>query len=167
MQPNVRVAEAPGRQLLPDPAVPGELQQRQGHQPGHRGRRHVEPFGGYSRKYKSLAELPDGATVAILNEGSNSGRALLLLQKAGLLKLKDPEQRPGHAQGDIAENPKNLKFRNSNRPCCRAWTRSTWTLSAPTTRWRPSSTRTRWSEDRDSPYVNYLVARPDNRTATP
>src|SRR5690606_24491100 len=51
---------------------------------------HVEPFGGYSSRYKSLKELPDGATIAIPNEGSNSGRALLLLQKAGLLELKDP-----------------------------------------------------------------------------
>lgn len=49
---------------------------------------HVEPFGGYSKKYKSLAELPEGATIAIPNEGSNAGRALLLLQKAGLITLK-------------------------------------------------------------------------------
>ena len=52
---------------------------------------HVEPFGGYSKKVKSLAELKDGATVAIPNEGSNSGRALILLQKAGLITLKDPK----------------------------------------------------------------------------
>lgn len=51
---------------------------------------HVEPFGGYSKKIKSLAELKDGATIAIPNDPSNSGRALLLLQKQGLLKLKDP-----------------------------------------------------------------------------
>ncbi|WP_239519012.1 MetQ/NlpA family ABC transporter substrate-binding protein, partial [Stenotrophomonas maltophilia] len=62
------------------------------------------------RKYKSLAELPDGATVAIPNEGSNSGRALLLLQKAGLLKLKDPNNALATPK-DIAENPKNLKFK--------------------------------------------------------
>src|SRR5690606_11744678 len=51
---------------------------------------HVEPFGAYSLKHKSLKDLPDGATVAIPNDASNAGRALLLLQKAGLLKLKDP-----------------------------------------------------------------------------
>src|SRR3546814_2229496 len=51
---------------------------------------HVEPFGGYSRKIKSVADLPSGATVAIPNDPSNSGRALLLLQKQGLIKLKDP-----------------------------------------------------------------------------
>lgn len=52
---------------------------------------HVEPFGGYSKKVKTLAELKDGATITILNEGSNSGRALILLQKAGLIELKDPK----------------------------------------------------------------------------
>ena len=46
---------------------------------------HVEPFGGYSKKIKNLSELKEGATVAIPNEGSNSGRALILLQKAGLI----------------------------------------------------------------------------------
>lgn len=50
---------------------------------------HVEPFGGYSKKIKKIEDLKDGATVAIPNEGSNSGRALLLLQKAGVITLKD------------------------------------------------------------------------------
>ena len=71
---------------------------------------HVEPFGGYSKKVKSLAELKDGATVAIPNEGSNSGRALLLLQKAGLITLKDPKNALATPK-DIAENPKKLKFK--------------------------------------------------------
>src|SRR5687768_8227483 len=51
---------------------------------------HVEPFGGYSKKIKSLSELKDGATVAIPNDPSNGGRALVLLQKQGVIKLKDP-----------------------------------------------------------------------------
>ena len=51
---------------------------------------HVEPFGGYSKKIKNLSELKDGATVAIPNEGSNSGRALILLQKAGLRLRQTP-----------------------------------------------------------------------------
>lgn len=71
---------------------------------------HVEPFGGYSKKIKSLAELKDGATIAIPNDPSNSGRALLLLQKQGLLKLKDPSNIVA-TPIDIAENPKKLKFR--------------------------------------------------------
>jgi D-methionine transport system substrate-binding protein len=56
---------------------------------------HVEPFGGYSKKIKKIEDLKDGATVAIPNEGSNSGRALLLLQKAGVITLKDPGGTPG------------------------------------------------------------------------
>ena len=72
---------------------------------------HVEPFGGYSKKIKNLSELKEGATVAIPNEGSNSGRALILLQKAGLITLKDPKNALATPK-DIAENPKKLKFRD-------------------------------------------------------
>ncbi len=51
---------------------------------------HVEPFGAYSTKVKKkLADLKDGATVAIPNDATNGGRALLLLDKAGIIKLKD------------------------------------------------------------------------------
>ena len=71
---------------------------------------HVEPFGGYSSKYKKLADLPDGATIAIPNEGSNSGRALILLQKAGLIELKDPKNALTTPK-DIAKNPHNFKFK--------------------------------------------------------
>ncbi len=51
---------------------------------------HVEPLGAYSSKYKQLSELPGGATVVIPNDATNGGRALLLLDKAGLIKLKIP-----------------------------------------------------------------------------
>jgi D-methionine transport system substrate-binding protein len=50
---------------------------------------HVEPFAAYSQKYKKVADIPDGATIAIPNDPSNSGRALLLLARNGLIKLKD------------------------------------------------------------------------------
>src|SRR5690554_7224324 len=50
---------------------------------------HVEPFGAYSSKIESLDELKEGAVVAIPNDPTNGGRALLLLQKAGLITLKD------------------------------------------------------------------------------
>jgi hypothetical protein len=53
---------------------------------------HVEPLGLYSRKIKTLAELADGADVALPNDPSNTGRALLLLQAAKLITLKDPGQ---------------------------------------------------------------------------
>jgi D-methionine transport system substrate-binding protein len=68
---------------------------------------HVEPMGIYSKKIKSLDELPDNGTVSIPNDPTNGGRALLLLQKAGLLKLKDGANETATVQ-DIAENPHNL-----------------------------------------------------------
>src|SRR3984957_9584022 len=46
---------------------------------------HIEPFGAYSKKLRSIAELRDGGTVAVPNDPSNSARALLLLQKQGLI----------------------------------------------------------------------------------
>jgi len=71
---------------------------------------HVEPFGAYSSKIKSLTDLKNGAQVALPNDPSNGARALLLLQKAGLIKLKDPANILATSR-DIAENPKNLRFR--------------------------------------------------------
>ncbi|MDR2344311.1 MAG: MetQ/NlpA family ABC transporter substrate-binding protein [Spirochaetaceae bacterium] len=70
---------------------------------------HIEPFGLYSRKYKSLAELPQDAVIAIPNDPSNGGRALLLLQDKGLVTLK-PDAGLDATVLDIASNPKNLKF---------------------------------------------------------
>jgi D-methionine transport system substrate-binding protein len=71
---------------------------------------HVEPFGAYSSKIKSLADLPQGAQVVIPNDATNGGRALLLLQKAGVIKLKDGASITATVK-DIAENPKNIKVR--------------------------------------------------------
>lgn len=71
---------------------------------------HVEPFGIYSSKIKALKDLKDGATVAIPNDPTNGGRALLLLEKAGLIKLKDSKNLQATAK-DIASNPKKLKVR--------------------------------------------------------
>lgn len=71
---------------------------------------HIEPFGAYSTKIKSLDELKDGASVAIPNDPVNTGRALVLLHEAGLIKLKDPSNTLA-TQRDIAENPKKLKIR--------------------------------------------------------
>lgn len=68
---------------------------------------HIEPMGIYSKKLKDLKELADGATVSIPNDPTNGGRALLLLQKAGLLKLKDGVNEMATVQ-DIVDNPKNL-----------------------------------------------------------
>ncbi|MDR1251665.1 MAG: MetQ/NlpA family ABC transporter substrate-binding protein [Treponema sp.] len=70
---------------------------------------HIEPFGLYSSKYTNIADLPSGASIAIPNDPSNGGRALLLLQAGGLITL-----RPGvgltATPRDITGNPKNFRF---------------------------------------------------------
>ena len=76
---------------------------------------HLEPMSVFSNKYKSLAELPDGASIAIPNDPTNGGRALLVLQSAGLIKLRDGAPVTATPQ-DIAENPHNLKFSELEAP---------------------------------------------------
>jgi len=71
---------------------------------------HIEPFGAYSRRIKKLDELKEGAVVAIPNDPTNGGRALLLLQRAGLIRLKDPGKITATPR-DIADNPKRLGFK--------------------------------------------------------
>lgn len=71
---------------------------------------HIEPIALYSRKFKNLNDLPSGATVAIPNDPTNGGRALLLLESAGLITLKAGSGITA-TPIDIATNAKNLKFR--------------------------------------------------------
>lgn len=68
------------------------------------------PIGLYSKKVKSLAELPAGATIAIPNDPTNGGRALLLLQKQGAIKVK-AEAGLKPTPLDITDNPKKFKFK--------------------------------------------------------
>ena len=70
---------------------------------------HLEPIGFYSDKYKSVDELEDGDEILIPNDATNGGRALILLEKAGVIKLNDPSNL-AVTEKDITENPKNLKF---------------------------------------------------------
>jgi D-methionine transport system substrate-binding protein len=71
---------------------------------------HYEPFGIYAGKTKALADLKDGATIAVPNDTSNEARALLLLQAQGLIKIKDGAGITA-TQKDIVENKKNIKFK--------------------------------------------------------
>ena len=69
------------------------------------------PLGFYSRKIKSIAELPDGASVGIQNDPSNGNRALLLLQEAKLITLKPEAVKNNTATPlDVVSNPKKLKL---------------------------------------------------------
>ncbi len=129
---------------------------------------HVEPFGGYSKKVKSLAELKDGATIAIPNEVSNSGRALILLQKAGLIDLKDPTSAVATPK-DIAKNPHNFKFKELESAMLPRvldqvdldMINTNYALEAGLNPAKDALL----IEGSDSPYVNYLVARPDNKNS--
>lgn len=71
---------------------------------------HIEPIALYSKKVSSLSALPEGASIAIPNDPTNEGRALLLLQSAGLLKLNAGAGLTA-TPVDIAENPRKFKFR--------------------------------------------------------
>ena len=126
---------------------------------------HIEPIGAYSKKIKSLAELPQGASVAIPNEPSNGGRALLLLQKGGLITLKDPAN-PLSTLNDIVANPKGLKFKELEAATLPrvlgeldlAVINTNYVLDAGLNPAKDALIL----EDGNSPYVNLLVARPDN-----
>lgn len=67
------------------------------------------PMAGYSKKFKSLADLPDGAQVSIPNDPSNGGRALKLLEAGGVIKLT-PGVTFQATELDIIDNPKNIKI---------------------------------------------------------
>jgi D-methionine transport system substrate-binding protein len=67
-------------------------------------------MGIFSNKIKSLDKLSNGAQVAIPNDASNLARALILLQKEGLIKIKDNIDQTKASQNDIIENKKDLKF---------------------------------------------------------
>ncbi|NBI07807.1 MetQ/NlpA family ABC transporter substrate-binding protein [Senegalia massiliensis] len=71
---------------------------------------HVEPLGLYSDKYKDVEKIEKGSTIAIPNDPTNGGRALLLLENEGLIQL-DKEAGLLATEKDIVENPKELEFK--------------------------------------------------------
>lgn len=77
---------------------------------------HIEPMAVFSKKYKSLDELPDGATIIFSNSVAEHGRVLSLLEKGGLITLKDGVDKVNATIEDIVDNPKNLKFQPDYEP---------------------------------------------------
>lgn len=69
---------------------------------------HLEPMGLYSAKYAGIDEIPDGAAIAIPNDGSNESRALKLLADNGLITLSETDDL--YDLSHVAENPKNITF---------------------------------------------------------
>ena len=127
---------------------------------------HLEPLGAYSSKYKKLDEIKDGSTVVIPNDATNGGRALLLLDKAGLITLKDKTNILSTPK-DITANPKNLKFRELEAATIPrvltqvdlALINTNYALEAKLNPEKDALV----IEGSDSPYVNILVARPDDK----
>ncbi|MBV1779825.1 metal ABC transporter substrate-binding protein [Paeniglutamicibacter sp. ABSL32-1] len=68
-------------------------------------------FGIWSEKYKSVDEIPDGATISLYSDPANEAQGLWLLERAGLIKLADGVDKWKATQKDVAENPKDLKFK--------------------------------------------------------
>lgn len=81
---------------------------------------HVEPLGLYSKKVKKLAELPEGARIALAADPTNQARGLALLQANGLIKLKESDPAKIDyatlSTKDIASNPKKFTFVPIDRP---------------------------------------------------
>lgn len=129
---------------------------------------HIEPFGAYSSKIKQLDELPSGANVVIPNDATNGGRALLLLQTAGVIKLKADAGITATPR-DIAENPKKIKVRELEAATLPrvlnqvdlALINTNYALEAGLNPNKDALV----IEGADSPYVNILVTREDNKNA--
>jgi D-methionine transport system substrate-binding protein len=129
---------------------------------------HVEPFGAYSKKIKSLDALPEGASVVIPNDATNGGRALLLLAKAGVITLKK-DAGVSATRRDILDNPKKIKVRELEAATLPrvldqvdlALINTNYALEAGLNPTKDAL----FIEGSDSPYVNILVTREDNKDA--
>ncbi|ANI29857.1 DL-methionine transporter substrate-binding subunit [Yersinia entomophaga] len=134
------------------------------------GNSFVYPIAGYSKKIKSLDELQPGSSVAVPNDPTNLGRSLLLLEKQNLIKLK-----PGvgllPTKLDIIENPKNLNLVELEAPQLpRVLDDQKIALAVINTTYASQVGLTPakdglFVEGKDSPYVNLIVAREDNKDA--
>lgn len=113
MQPNAALdaGDLDANSFQHQPFLDSQIRQR-GYRIVKAGLTYVSPMGFYSRQYKSLKDLPKGAKVGIQNDPSNGNRALLLLQKYGIIKLKAGAGVNGvnATPLDVVENPKKIKL---------------------------------------------------------
>ncbi|EIJ67320.1 MetQ/NlpA family lipoprotein [Pasteurella bettyae] len=134
------------------------------------GNTFVYPLAGYSKKIKKVDELQDGATVAVPNDPSNLARALILLEKQGLIKLKDNTNLFSTSL-DIVENPKNIKIQEVDTSvAARALDDVDLAVVNNTYAGQVGLNTTEhgvFVEDKDSPYVNIIVSRKDNKDSKP
>lgn len=133
------------------------------------GNTFIYPIAGYSKKIKSLSELQPESTILIPNDPTNGGRSLLLLEKNGLLKLKEGVGLLPKVI-DIIDNPKDLKILELEAPQLpRALEDANVTIAIINNTFSAAaglvpSRDALFVEDKDSPYVNLIVAREDNKT---
>ncbi|WP_298706460.1 MetQ/NlpA family ABC transporter substrate-binding protein [uncultured Veillonella sp.] len=129
------------------------------------GKVHVEPMGIYSKTItdKDLkAALPNGSKVAIPNDPTNGARALILLEKAGLITLKDSKD-IGATKADITDNPRNLEIVELEAPqlprslddVAIAVINTNYALEAGLNPLKDAL----FIEDKDSPYANIVAVR--------
>lgn len=129
------------------------------------GKVHIEPIGIYSDKIKSLDEIKDGDSVLIPSDPTNGRRALLLLEKAGLITLTD-NTKEDLTEKDIKDNPKNLDFSAAD-PANVANLYKDVTIAAINTNFalgaglNPSKDAL-ILEDKDSPYANIIAVKKGN-----
>ncbi len=126
---------------------------------------HIEPFGGYSSRFKKVADLPAGATIAIPNDPTNAGRALALLAQNGIITLKNPNSITETVK-NITGNPKKLVIRELEaatlprvlKQVDLALINANYALEA-----KLVPARDALFVEKKTPYANLLVARPDNK----
>lgn len=132
------------------------------------GNTFVYPLAGYSKKIKNVAELQDGAVVAVPNDPSNLARALILLEKQGLIKLKDNTNLFSTSL-DIVENPKNLKIQEVDTSvAAKALDDVDLAVVNNTYAGQVGLNATEhgvFVENKESPYVNIIVVRKDNQAS--
>lgn len=130
------------------------------------GATYVAPMGIYSNSLKSLDELKKGDRVAIPSDATNEGRALLLLQKAGVIRLKESVDLAATPY-DIAENKLNLKFVELEAAMTPRALEDVAVAAINNTFATPAGlnplTDAIYLEDADSPYVNVIVARAEDK----
>ena len=130
------------------------------------GNTFVYPLAGYSKKIKNVNELQEGAKVVVPNDPTNRGRALILLEKQGLIKLKDANNLLSTVL-DIVENPKKLNITEVDTSVAAralddvdlAVVNNTYAGQVGLN----AQDNGVFVEDKDSPYVNIIVSRTDNK----
>ncbi len=130
------------------------------------GNTYLAPLRVYSNKITSIKDVPDGAKVSIPNDPSNGGRALLLLDHYGLLKLKPGTDPTKATINDIAENPKKLEIIELEAAQLPRSLDDV-TISVINAGYAKSanldSKKALATEDNTSPYVNIIAAREQDK----